>query len=252
MFDIIFFMVQKKKTNEAKFAKINLLLGSYFSRNSVKRFFFRFGFRPDESILAKVTGVIHIGANIGQDRNLYAQYGLSVVWIEPVKETYQILIQNIKDLNNQFALNFLVSDRDGELVPFKITNNNASSSMFKLKLHSMSFPEVSMEREIELKSFTLPTIIDVSKININEFQLLVMDVQGAELKILQGCAEILKHFKYIKFEAADYEAYENGCVLSEVVDFVVGQGFREVSKKRIHEHYLGSYFDCVYERGSVV
>ena len=33
--------------------------------------------------LRKVDGIVHVGANVGQDRDLYASYGLDVLWIEP-------------------------------------------------------------------------------------------------------------------------------------------------------------------------
>jgi len=34
--------------------------------------------------LKKIKGVIHIGANEGQERDKYKKYSLSVVWVEPL------------------------------------------------------------------------------------------------------------------------------------------------------------------------
>jgi hypothetical protein len=34
--------------------------------------------------LRDVTGVIHVGANTGQERFLYRLFGLNVIWIEPI------------------------------------------------------------------------------------------------------------------------------------------------------------------------
>ena len=36
-----------------------------------------------KQFLADARGVIHVGANVGQERDLYAAYRLPVVWIEP-------------------------------------------------------------------------------------------------------------------------------------------------------------------------
>src|SRR5215472_4628952 len=42
--------------------------------------------RNPDSFLRGVSGVIHVGANTGQERELYEKFGLHVVWIEPIPE----------------------------------------------------------------------------------------------------------------------------------------------------------------------
>ena len=44
----------------------------------------RKAFSPRDAYLKRVTGVIHVGANAGQERELYASFHLDVVWIEPI------------------------------------------------------------------------------------------------------------------------------------------------------------------------
>jgi hypothetical protein len=41
------------------------------------------------SFLRKVNGLIHIGANIGQERAIYAEYDLRVAWIEPIPDVFE-------------------------------------------------------------------------------------------------------------------------------------------------------------------
>jgi hypothetical protein len=53
-------------------------------------------FRPPQAYLAKCHGVIHVGANAGQERDLYAAHGLSVVWIEPSCATTSATTQRNK------------------------------------------------------------------------------------------------------------------------------------------------------------
>jgi hypothetical protein len=38
---------------------------------------------------------------------------------------------------------------------------------------------------------------------------LILDVQGAELKVLKGCGHLISKFRYIKLEAAEFEMYLN-------------------------------------------
>ena len=56
-------------------------------RSLKRRIVSMFG-RNSDRFLKKATGIIHVGANTGQEINLYAQYGLPVVWIEPIPDIF--------------------------------------------------------------------------------------------------------------------------------------------------------------------
>ena len=85
---------------------------------------------PDnpDTFLARIRALIHVGGNIGQERNAYASLGLSVLWIEPISEVFNELQRNIAGLPRQRALRRLVSDRDGNEYDFHIANNGGLSS----------------------------------------------------------------------------------------------------------------------------
>jgi hypothetical protein len=79
-------------------------------------------FRSDpHHFLGNVRGVVHVGANAGQERNLYAQYGLNVLWVEPIPDVFAELTKNIAKFPKQKAVNRLVTDKDGVDYPFHIT-----------------------------------------------------------------------------------------------------------------------------------
>ena len=48
------------------------------------------------NFLHEVSGVVHVGASRGQERTLYQQYGLRVLWIEPIQEVFEDLQANLK------------------------------------------------------------------------------------------------------------------------------------------------------------
>jgi len=51
-------------------------------------------FRREESpdvFLDRVKGVIHVGANTGQERLIYESRQLNVFWVEPIPNVYEIL-----------------------------------------------------------------------------------------------------------------------------------------------------------------
>ena len=78
-----------------------------------------------------------------------------------------------------------------------------------------------------------------------------MDTQGSELLVLKGAETLLPGLKFIKTEVPDFEAYA-GCVqLDELARYLVGRGFRELSRNRFASRPGGGgYYDVVFARSS--
>ena len=157
-----------------------------------------------DRFLSDISGLIHVGANTGQERYLYAAYGLRVLWIEPIPEIFYKLVANIKAFPGQRAVEDLVTDRDGEEYTFHISNNSGlSSSILALKQHKDIWPDVDYTESIPLTSTTLNSLLQREQIDPAEYQALIMDTQGSELLVLHGAVPVLKNFQYIKTEVAD-------------------------------------------------
>jgi FkbM family methyltransferase len=205
--------------------------------------------KPPDEYLKGLNGVIHIGANSGQERDLYLSFDLEVLWIEPIPEIFNLLVENIKPYLKQKALNYLITDKDNlEYVLHVANNNGASSSILEFRMHKDIWPEVKYERDIRLKSITLPLLLGDSKIECRQYEALILDTQGSELLILRGAAQILPNFKYIKIEVPNFESYSGCCKLTEVGDYLANNGFTEYSRMEFARHISGgSYYDIVYE-----
>lgn len=202
---------------------------------------------PD-GFLFTTNGVIHIGANLGQERLCYALHELHVIWIEPIPEVFAQLQENIKSFSNQIAYECLLSDQDDIEYQFNIADNNgASSSILDFGLHAHVWPEVKYARAISIKSKTLPRLVRDMNIDISKYDAMVLDTQGSELLILKGAGPLLSHFKYIKTEVSDFEAYKDCCTLTEMTGFLEGLGFYEESRKLIMRSEEGCYLDVVYK-----
>jgi FkbM family methyltransferase len=140
-----------------------------------------------ERFLRDVRGVIHVGANTGQERQLYAAHGLRVLWIEPIPEIFAALKTNIAGLSNQRAVQYLVTDADDVQCDLNIANNNGeSSSILDLKEHRAIWPEVSFSRTIRMSTTTLDSLLSREGVDVNGYDALVMDTQGSELMVLRG------------------------------------------------------------------
>jgi FkbM family methyltransferase len=195
-------------------------------------------------------GVIHVGASDGQERFLYSQNRLKVFWIEPIPEIFIKLQHNINAFPDQRALCALIADKDGHKHTLHISNNcGMSSSIFELDGHREIWPDVEYVRDITLESITLQTALQNAGINVEEYEVLVMDTQGSELLVLKGAEALLQHFTYIRAEAADFEIYKGCCTGSQIVSFLEARGFRLVQKDEFARRKSGgTCFELLFAR----
>lgn len=213
--------------------------------NKIQRFFYK----ETEKFLKDINGVIHIGANIGQERKLYKKYNLNTLWIEPIPNIYEILEENIKNYPKQKAIQALLTDKNDENYEFNIANNNgASSSILKLEKHQEVWPDVHYEKTIQLKSITLQKLILNNKIDITKYQALVLDTQGSELLVLKGSIELFNKIIYISTEVANFESYKGCCKVDDIISFMKSHNFVEVYRKPFAESDKGEiYYDMLFK-----
>ena len=206
--------------------------------------------KPSDSFLNDVSGVIHVGANSGQEREQYNNLGLRVIWIEPIPEVFSELRRNISNFPNQCAYQELITDVDGKEYQFNISNNSgASSSILEFEKHKDIWPNVDYTTSISLNSITLASLVKKELIDPSDYQALVMDTQGSELLVLQGSIPVLENFKYIKTEVPDFEAYKGCCQLVDIKAFMDKHGYIELSRSKFASREAGGdYFDIVYRR----
>lgn len=206
--------------------------------------------RNRDRFLREISGVIHVGANTGQERHLYDAYGLHVLWIEPIPEVFEKLQANIKAFPKQSAIQHLVSDCDDKEYQFHISSNDGlSSSMLDFKQHKDIWPDVDFTSTISLRSTTLTSLLQREQIDPSRYQALIMDTQGSELLVLTGAVPILSHLSFIKTEVADFESYAGGCQLSDIDSFMAEHGFKEYYRRTFASRTEGgNYYDITYRK----
>lgn len=210
----------------------------------------RYGYSAEHSYLRKIGGVIHIGANAGQERDLYDAFGLHVIWIEPIPEVFEALKINISGFPKQRAYRYLVTGEDGKAYKLHIADNSgASSSILDLSKHTEMYPGIAYKGVLTISGVSLGSLLAAERTNIREFAAIVLDTQGSELEILKGAASILPHFRFIKVEVPDFEAYKSCCQIGDLTAFMSSNNFHERSRHLIkHAPGVGNYFDIIYER----
>jgi FkbM family methyltransferase len=197
-------------------------------------------------------GIIHVGANAGQERAHYARLGLNVLWVEPIPHVFAALESNLRGYPKQQALEALVTDQDGINVELQISSNGGkSSSILALAEHKEVWPDIDFKSALSLFGVTLPSLIKRNNIDASKYDALLLDTQGAELLILRGASAMLSQFKYIQAEAANFEAYENCPRVPDIVAFVEGHGFKvDPASMAGWDGDKRGHWDLVFERHS--
>ena len=201
-----------------------------------------------ERWLYGVKNLVHVGANMGQERELYARRGLGVLWIEPIKSVFDVLLENIRPYPRQRAVNALLSDAPGKEYRLHLAaNGGASSSILEpAEGHLITFPDIKFQGSITMLSETLDNLLDS---DVRQYDALVLDTQGAELLILRGSTRHLKGFRYIQAEAADFELYSGYPMASEIIAYSAEYGFSMIRKTVFARHPKGGeVFDLLFRR----
>jgi FkbM family methyltransferase len=206
--------------------------------------------RTASSLFSKIKGdpdfflkccshIIHVGANSGQERELYHSYGLSVDWIEPIPAVYEQLVHNIQSYPKQVAIKALLTDHGGDTVKLNIaTNCGASSSIFDLALHRDIWPEIDYVGHLQFQSETLDWLLE-QRVVRSPVDAIIIDTQGSELLVLKGAEAALRGISYLKVEAADFESYKGGTTVEAIETFLKERSFRLLRKTKFAQHPSG-------------
>ncbi len=176
------------------------------------------------------TGILHVGANTGQEAGEYYKNGVQrSIWIEAIPNVFAQLVFNISSCIEARAFNECVSDTDGQVVEFNVTDNNGeSSSMLELGLHKEFYPQVVVSEKITCITKKLDTLIAENNIDINDYDFLVIDLQGCELLALKGMKDNLHKVKYAYLEVNKDEVYVGCARVEELDEFLLQYGLQRV------------------------
>ena len=181
-----------------------------------------------------ITGLIHVGGHRGQEYETYcARTHGPLLYVEAIPEMATLVRQRLDPQRPHFMRQALVSDIAGETVPFNIASKNAaSSSMLALGRHAEIYPSITFLRTLELVTERLDDIV-AERPQKASYNVLVLDVQGAELKVLMGAPELLSRVDAVFAEVSSEPLYEGGCTFLEVTNLLAEFGlvFRAAQMK---------------------
>lgn len=192
------FKVERVKKNAVR----NSLYESYLHLGKL-------GFQPKT--------VLDIGIAKGTPELYLAFPDAYFLLVEPLKEFEDTMKNILKKYKGEYVL--AAAGKKNSEVEFNVhTNHLSGSSLYK--------EEMGEAADGELRKIKLLKLDDVvAEKNLKGPFLLKVDVQGAELDVLDGCTAVLKDTEAISLEVSLFKFMKNAPDFYEVVDYMKQRGF---------------------------
>jgi FkbM family methyltransferase len=156
--------------------------------------------------------VLHVGAHNAEELNEYTKFGWNnVTWVEAQPEKISILKKKVPQ--HQEIIEAAVWDK--------------STSLLNLGTHVKEHPSVKLHEKIPVKTKTLAEVVPE---NLTP-DLIALDIQGVELRALQGFGDRLREVKWIYCEVNKQYLYEECCLVDEIDSYLISFGFKRVATR---------------------
>jgi FkbM family methyltransferase len=174
-------------------------------------------------------GVLHVGAHLAEEAEMYEKHnwqgGSKIYWVESQSDLAKRLAEELDPSIHQVKC-ATVWNISGSHLQFNHTNNSQSSSLLDLYKHSEKYPGIKVDRSYEVVTSRLDELFPSAN-----FDFVALDIQGAELKALEGMGDLLDDVKWIYSEVNKIELYKD-CALIEDLDFFLSKkGFTRVATR---------------------
>ena len=176
-------------------------------------------------------GVLHVGAHTAEEWVDYQRFNWTpITWVEAQPELAKELQSRLPRESNHIYIG-VVWSAPGVPMELKIASSRGSTSLLDFNTHSVEHPDIVVESQLSVTTTTLDELIPPT----TKFQLIVIDIQGAELEALKGFKDRLEIVRWIYCEVNKKELYKN-CARVEEIDLFLKQfGFkRKLTRWTIH------------------
>lgn len=175
-------------------------------------------------------GVLHIGAWDAWEAKQYAHYCTSnSIFLEANPRSYERFKHEIEQFGQKIYNLAAWNVDDLEMNLYCPRNNQDSSSL--------------MEQDgeiIKTKTITIETLFKREGLEFDNYDLLNIDTEGAELQVLEGIGEGIKKFTYIIIEVSDLGSDFD----KQVNDFILSKGFSHVKDSTRHRSSVTGKMFC--------
>lgn len=168
--------------------------------------------------------IIDVGAASGITAMKYAEAfpQANIICFEPIHSNFGALKKNVSSYGNIVLHNCGLGEAEAELAINKSERITSSSILPIAEDISNEFFRANLQKKSEesIKIRKLDNVIGPQKVN-----LIKIDVQGYELKVLQGATEVLKRTALVLLEMQNHDFYVNAPMYHHLDEYLREQGF---------------------------
>jgi FkbM family methyltransferase len=174
-------------------------------------------------------GVIHVGMHKAEEYPIYKKAGVGTIMFIEANE--RLAHEFAPDDADCYTVHAAVSDKC-EWIEFNITNNGESSSILELGDHSLIYPHIVNVETVRMKTTTLDIVLEkvIGPYFALNFNILNLDIQGAELKAMMGLTWIWEYIDAVFTEVNYREMYKGCALVSEIDEFLETKGLKKVEE----------------------
>jgi FkbM family methyltransferase len=169
--------------------------------------------------------VVDIGANRGQFalcvRRHYPQ--AQIISFEPLRKPAATWRKVFAGDTRAQLFNKAIAPAAGSAA-MHVARWDVSSSLLPIgqgQQENFPFTDEARQEQVELA----PLSACIARDSLAGTCMLKMDVQGFELTALQGCEDLLGHFRYVYVESSFVELYVGQALADDVISFLQDRGF---------------------------
>jgi FkbM family methyltransferase len=196
----------------------------------------------------QVRGLVHLGAHQGQELALYRRIGwFPIALIEAHPEIYQQLAASTAGHPDVLAVHAAICERDGP-VTLHLSLNDQSSSVLPINRLAKLVGKTAECGTIEVPGRDLDSLFAEWRAEgaaIAGANVLVSDIQGAELLALRGAKHTLAQFDAMVLELSFDELYLGCPQVEEIDEFMDAAGFARLATVAT---WNPSWSDAFYRR----
>ena len=174
-------------------------------------------------------GVIHIGAHEGEELSNYRTMGAGpILFIEANPEVFERLVARVEGQADVRLIQRAVSDRSGQ-ISLHLMSEDMSGSILPPARHKDYYPSIVEVGTREVAMSTLDELMVEFQLDPGAYNLLSIDIQGAELLALRGALRQLRQIQAINVEVNFDELYAGCAQIDELDVFLEAVGFQRVA-----------------------
>ena len=175
-------------------------------------------------------GVLHIGAWDAWEAKQYAHVcGNNSIFLEANPNSYERFKNEIEQFGQRIYNLAAWNVDDLEMDLYCPPHNPDSSSLVE-----------RIGNPIKTKTITIKTLFERENLSFNDYDLLNIDTEGAELQVLEGIGEEIKNFQYIIIEVSDLGSESD----LAVTNYINNMGFSHYKDSTVHRSSVNGKMFC--------